>query len=156
VALNLEDVAIYPDGRLVVTVRRSKTDQEGEGREIAIPSGRTDATCAAKALGMWLELANITSGAIFRNVDRHGRVLDRLTPQSVALVVKNRSKDAGLDAKPYSGHSLRAGFATSAALAGVTELAIARQTGHKSTAMIKRYVRVADMWRDNAAERVGL
>jgi integrase len=70
--------------------------------------------------------------------------------------VKARRAAAGIDPKPYSGHSLRAGFATSAALAGATEFPIARQTGHKSTAMIKRYVRAADMWRDNAAERVGL
>lgn len=155
VALDLADLQ-ETDRGLTINIRKSKTDQTAEGRQVAIPRGRTPETCAANALRLWLEASNIAEGAIFRSISRHGKIRERMTPQSIALVIKERIKAAGIDPTMYSGHSLRAGLATSAALAGATESAIARQTGHRSTAMVRKYVRVADMWRDNAAEKVGL
>lgn len=156
VALNLEDVTQQSDGWLTIHISRSKTDQEGEGIDIAIPSGSTDSTCAALALRNWTDLAKIDSGPIFRRIDKGGHIHERLTPQSVALIIKKRCKAAGIDHRPYSGHSLRAGLATSAALAGATSDSIRRTTRHESPAMLQKYVRVADMRRDNAAAKVGL
>jgi integrase len=152
VALNVEDIDVSVRG-VIVAIRRSKADQHGEGREVGIPNRDR---IVSDALAAWMERAGITTGAIFRNVDRHGRVLNRLTDHAVRLIVKERLAAAGIDPEPYSGHSLRAGLATSAALNGANEASIRKQTGHKSPAMVHRYIRVADMWRNNAAEKVGL
>jgi site-specific recombinase XerD len=156
VALNLEDILQTGDG-LVITLRRSKTDQEGAGRKVGIPYGSTPETCPVRAYVAWLAAAQITSGPVFRNVNRHGQVQPAaLTDQSVALVVKRYAAEAGLDAKQYAGHSLRAGLATTAAAAGVSERAIMAQTGHKSAAMVRRYIRDGALFRENAAARIGL
>ena len=91
---------------------------------------------------LWLEVAGIKEGVAFRPVDRHGHIgVTRLSPQAVALVVKRRGASARLDPSEVSGHPLRAGLATSAAAAGVPERVIAEQTGHKGTAMLRRYIR---------------
>jgi site-specific recombinase XerD len=155
-ALEVADVEEHDDG-LVVTLRRSKTDQEGAGRRLGLPYGSNPETCPVRTLRAWLEGSAIEAGPIFRPVTMHGRIGDRaMSGRAVAEVVKRRARAAGLDPTRYSGHSLRAGLVTSAALAGASEIMIARQTGHRSMAVLRRYVREADMFRANAAAAVGL
>lgn len=122
-----------------------------------MPWGRDKTTCPVAALKAWLTDAAINSGPVFRAVDRHGNVSDQpLSDRAVALVVKRRASGAGLDPDIYSGHSLRAGFATTAAANGATERAIANQTGHKSMEVLRRYIRMGSVWNDNAATILGL
>lgn len=136
---------------LVVTLRRSKTDQEGEGRRIGIPHGRTR-HCPAAAVERWIEVAGIEAGALFRPINRHGHVGSTpLTGDAVSVLIRERLKAAGFDPEGYSGHSLRAGFATSAAQAGVSTLKIRAQTGHASDEMLSRYVREGELFTGNAA-----
>lgn len=156
VALDLADLKLTPAG-IVVTLRRSKTDQEGQGRSIGIPLGRNVATCPVRALRAWLELAQLQSGPIFRPIDRHGNIKpDRLTGSAVARIVKRAAGAAGLEVGQFSGHSLRAGLATAAAAAGASDRTIQKQTGHKSRAMLDRYIRSAELFKENAAGVVGL
>jgi len=156
VAIRFEDVRYVPEG-LIVHLRRNKTDQEGQGREVPIPFGSRTETCPVAALRAWTARAGIEADAIFRGIDRHGRLSDNaLTPTSVALIVKERATAAGYDPAVYSGHSLRAGFVTSAALGGAPEWAIMKQTGHRSRAMLDRYIRVASRFRGNAVSFTGL
>lgn len=153
VSLMVSDIEQAKQG-LVVHLRFSKTDQEGRGRKVGVPYAR-GAVCAVLALQHWLNLSGITDGPIFRRVDRHGAISDAgLTPQAVALIVKARAKAAGLDPAIYSGHSLRSGLVTSAAIAGVSSWKIREQTGHKSDAMLNRYIRDANIFIDNAAGAV--
>ena len=156
--LDLGDVQRVPQG-LVITVRRSKTDQEGEGMTKAIPYGRNEETCPVRALDAWLAVAKLTNKCepILRPVDWHGNVKGtRLDDQSVALIVKHYAEKAGLDPNLFAGHSLRAGLPTSAAAAGVEERDIMAQTGHRSTQMVRRYIRDGECFQNNAAGRVGL
>jgi len=156
VGLDLADVTEGTDG-LAVGIRRSKTDQEGAGRTVGIPYGSKQATCPVRAWRAWLEVSGITDGAAFRPVDRHGHIgATRLSGHAVALVLKRHAARAGLDPCEVSGHSLRAGLATSAAAVGVPERVIAEQTGHKGTAMLRRYIREGSLFRENAASAVGL
>lgn len=156
VGLDRADVAITLEGA-TITLRRSKTDQEGEGRKVGIPYGSRPDTCPVRALGGWLEAASITDGPLFRSVNRHGQLQPgRLSDRTVALVVKRAAAAAGLEPNRYSGHSLRAGLATSAAAAGASERSIMAQTGHRSAAMVRRYIRDGSLWRENAAATVGL
>jgi len=151
VGLNAEDLAFSAEG-LTITLRRSKTDQEGEGRAVALPYSVNPKACPVRVLRAWLEAAGITAGPVFRGVNRHGTAGQAaLTGRAVAMVVKRSAKAAGLDPSRFSGHSLRAGFATAAAKRGKSERAIMRQTGHKSVAMLHRYIREAELWSDNAA-----
>lgn len=153
VGLDIADIEHVRQG-IVVTLRKSKTDQEGHGRKIGIPFGRTK-WCPVRHLTEWLDHAGIEDGPIFRSIDRHGHVADlRLSGEAVSIIVKERAEAAGFDADAYSGHSLRAGLATSAVIAGVSTLSIRRTTGHASDAMLARYVRVGDMFTDNAAGAV--
>jgi site-specific recombinase XerD len=155
VALDVADVTDTADG-LVVTVRRSKTDQEGAGVRVGLPFGGNPATCPVRAVRAWLEAAGITTGALFRAVDRHGHVGERLAGAEVARIVKRSAARAGLDASRYSGHSLRAGLATTAARAGKGDRAIMAQGRWTSRGMVDRYVREARLFADNAAAGVGL
>jgi site-specific recombinase XerD len=156
VALDREDVETTRDG-LVVTIRRSKTDQDGAGRKIAIPYGSNPETCPVRALEAWLAALGIATGALFRPVNRHGRMQPgRLSGFAVALVVKRYAAAAGLDPAKYAGHSLRAGLATAAAIGGASERSIMNQTGHRSTAMVPRYIRDGNLFRENAAGKCGL
>lgn len=150
VGLDVEDIEHVRQG-IVITLRRSKTDQFGAGRKIAIPFGRTR-WCPVSALDHWLTLSAIDTGPLFRPVNRHGHVLNqRLSGEAVAIIVRERVAAAGIDPSGYSGHSLRAGFATSAAMAGASTWKIRAQTGHASDAMLSRYVRLGDLFTDNAA-----
>jgi integrase len=127
---------------LVLTLRRSKTDQEGAGTVKPIPYGERLESCPVRALQAWLEASAIAHGPMFRRVTCWGRIGDRrLSDQVVALVVKQRALAAGLDPRRYAGHSLRAGLATAAARAGVEERDIMRQTGHRSERMLRKYIR---------------
>jgi integrase len=149
-AINLIDFERVREG-IILTIRRSKTDQEGVGRKIGIPFGRT-IHCPVRALENWLSATRIDDGPVFRPVDRHGRVLaGRLSGEAVSLILRARMATAGFDSAGYSGHSLRAGFATSATRAGVSTLKIRQQTGHASDAMLSRYVRDGELFLENAA-----
>jgi integrase len=155
-ALNVEDVAITPQG-LQVTVRQSKTDQDGEGALIAIHRGRNPRACPVAALEAWLARSEIKEGPLFRAViGRTANTLrkQRLDARTVALIVQRAAEAAGLNGAAYGGHSLRAGLATAAALAGADLQSIMRQTRHKSVDVARGYVRVADVWRDNVTARV--
>jgi len=148
VALEVADLAEVPDG-LRVTVRRSKTDQEGLGQEIAIPRGYR--LRPVEAVQAWLAAAAISSGPVFRPVLKGGRVqAEPLTAHSVAAIVKRYAELAGLDPAQFAGHSLRAGFITSAADSGAALLRIADQSRHKSLDVLRGYVRRADMFKDHA------
>jgi integrase len=153
VALDKEDIEITPRG-IAICVRRSKTDQLGAGRRIGIPLGKA-AHCPVAALERWLSIGAVETGPIFRRVNRHGNILHhRLSSEAVALIVKKRVEAAGFDAETYSGHSLRSGFATSAALIGVPSWKIRQQTGHASELMLSRYIRNVDMFREGAVTSV--
>ena len=150
VALDCLDIERVRQGH-VITLRRSKTDQNGAGRKIGIPHGRTR-WCPVAALEDWLAASGVEDGSAFRRVDRHGRLFaDRLSPEAVCLIVRERVKAAGFDPSGYSGHSLRAGFATSAVQAGVSTLKVRAQTGHASEAMLARYIRDGELFIGNAA-----
>src|SRR4051794_40678799 len=146
-ALDVEDVQLTDDG-LVVKLRRSKTDPEGKGRDVGIPYGSNPSTCPVQALNAWKTAAAISEGALFRGVDRHGHVGSiRLHKDSVGLIVKRAAEAAGLDPAKYAGHSLRAGLVTQGYLNGAGELAIMRQTGHRSLEMVRRYIRDGSLFR---------
>jgi len=156
VALDVADVRWTLEG-LEVTIRRGKTDQEGRGRKIGLPYGSAPTSCPVRALRAWLDAAGIAGGPLFRGITRHDSLLpDRLSDKGVARVVKRAAAAAGLDPGAYSGHSLRAGLATAAAQAGISERAIMAQTGHKSIPMVRKYIRDGSLWRENAAAGVGL
>ena len=156
VGLDVEDCAFGKDG-LTVNLRRSKTDQEGAGRKIGIPYGSNPETCPVRIVQAWLELAAIADGPVFRSINRHGQVQPkRLAPAEVARIIKKLAQRAGLEAGKYAGHSLRAGHATSAAIAGASERSIQNQTGHRSAQMLRRYIRDGNLFRDNSAGKLGL
>ncbi len=154
VGLDVEDLAFLPEG-VKIHIRRSKTDQEGRGRDVGIPVAPTEETCPLHALRAWLDRAGIVDGPVFRGVDRFGRVSDkRLSGYSVAVIVKESAESIGLDAAKYAGHSLRAGFVTSAHEAGADMSSIMDQTGHKSAEMVRRYIRRADLFKGNAFSKI--
>jgi site-specific recombinase XerD len=156
VALDAEDLTTRDEG-LVATIRRSKTDPEGAGRSVALPHGHDPHTCPVRALHGWQTAAGITSGPIFRPINRHGQVgPQRLTAQSVTDILRRAAHSANIEQSRLSGHSLRAGFATSAAAAGATERAIANQTGHRSMDVLRKYIRIGTIFTDNAVSQVGL
>jgi len=148
VALRVEDLVETPDG-LRVLIRHSKTDQEGQGQEIAIPRGYR--LRPVEAVQTWLAAAEISSGPVFRPVLKGSRLqAEPLTPHSVARIVKHYAELVGLDPAHFAGHSLRAGFITSAAESGAAVLRIADQSRHKSLNVLRGYVRRADMFKDHA------
>ncbi len=156
VALLVEDLAEdAAGGGIRVTIRRSKGDQGGEGQVVGIARTGT-ATCPVAALAVWKQAAGIETGPVLRSVDRHGRIGNSLSDKAVALVVKRRAETAGLDASLFSGHSLRAGLATSAAAHGLEERDIQRQTRHRSVAMLRRYIRDGELFRANVSGKIGL
>ena len=155
-ALRFADLETTPDG-LIVRLGRSKTDQEGRGRAVALPYGSDPATCPVRTVRTWLEQAGITTGPLFRAIDRLGSVSERpLHADSVAYLIKRAAGRAGLETIEYAGHSLRAGLATQAAMNGASEMAIMRQTGHRSVTTVRKYIREGTLFRDNAAAKLGL
>ena len=156
VALRVEDVTRARAG-LVVRVRRSKGDQEGRGGEKGIPYASEPSLCPVRALAAWLEAAAITAGPLFRGVDRFGRVHGgALSDRSVARIVQRVAAAAGLDPATVAGHSLRAGFATTAARNGKSLDAIMRQTLHRSERVARSYIRHVGVLNEAAPRRLSL
>jgi integrase len=156
VALRVEDLEAAPDG-LIVRLGRSKTDQEGQGRRVALPYGSDPRTCPVRAIRTWLEQSGIAAGPLFRAIGRSGLTsVQPLHADSVGYLVKRAAGRAGLQTAEYAGHSLRAGLATQAAMNGASELAIMKQTGHRSLATVRKYIREGTLFRDNAATKLGL
>jgi site-specific recombinase XerD len=149
-ALNFEDLEEIGDG-LRITIRQSKTDQEGRGTVIAIPWGKV--ACPVKALKAWLHATGITNGPVFRPIAKGERLLDsRLTDRSVANIVKTHAARAGLDPAQFAGHSLRSGFLTSAAAHGASIFKMADQSRHRSMDTLRGYVRDAEIFKDHAGK----
>jgi integrase len=155
-AIDLAHLSFTQDG-LVIDLCRSKTDQEAAGRKVGIPFGKDDATCPVRVLRRWLAESSITSGAVFRGVTRHGKLSRRgLHKDCVGWIVKRAASRASLKPEQLGGHSLRAGCVTQAAMNGVSEPDIMRQTGHKSAEMLARYIRIGEIFTRNAAAGLGI
>jgi integrase len=154
VGLNVEDLRFESEG-VILSVLKSKTDQEQHGTEVSVMTGSD--LCPVRALRAWLVASAITEGPLFRGMDRHGNLRPtRLTERIVSQVVKDSAERAGFDPASFGGHSLRSGFATSAARAGKSEAAIMRQTRHKSVTVARRYIRQGTRWDDHAQAGIGL
>jgi integrase len=154
--IDICDLKFSADG-VVVTVRKSKTDQEGAGREVGLPFGASQDTCPVRSLRQWLDRAGITDGPVFRAVGRYGHVSRRgLHSDSIGKLLKRAAARAGMNVEPLGGHSLRAGCVTQAAMNGVREFVIVRQTGHKTIATLRRYIRTGEIFRENAAAGLGI
>lgn len=147
VALEMEDLVHQPGGALL-TIRRSKTDPDGSGQTIGILNGSR--IHVLDRLTAWTDAAGITSGPLFRSVDRHNHVGGALSDRSVARIIKRASDVAGLDPNDFSGHSLRAGFITSGVEAGADALLIAETSRHKSLDVLRSYVRRASLLKSHA------
>jgi len=154
ISINHEDLEFVPEG-VKITLKRSKTDQFGEGMVKGLPYFSNELYCPVINIKKWLELSNIKSGPIFRRFVK-GSVLtnNRLTDQSVVLIIKDYLNLAGIENKNYSGHSLRSGFATVAAESGADERSIMAMTGHKTTQMVRRYIREANIFKNNALSKI--
>jgi len=157
VGLNFDDLLWEREG-IAVLIRRSKTDQAGEGRLVGVPWGQYEGTCPVKSLQAWIDhLPLPTSGPIFRRIDRHGNIgTGRLSAAAVSLIVKARLAEINIDPVGYSAHSIRVGFVTEARARGADEYSIRRQTGHRSLANMETYIRDSEIFRDNAATKTGL
>ena len=154
VSLDCDDLDFVPEG-LKINIKRSKTDQFGEGFTKALPYFDSSQYCPVVSLKNWLDISKITSGPVFRRFVKGSRLSEnRLTDQTVALLIKEYLNLAGIDSKHYSGHSLRSGFATSAAESGVEERNIMAMTGHKSTEMVRRYIKEANLFKNNALNKI--
>jgi integrase len=165
-AVQAEHLSFDPKG-LRLLIPRSKSDQEGAGQIVGVAYGSRPSTCPVRAVRSYLAAASRAladqgrpsplSGPVFRGVDRWGRLGRKaITGRTVANVVKAHAAAAGLDPALYAGHSLRAGFATSAARAGKSDRAIKKQTRHKTDAMLAEYVREGRLFDENASEGIGL
>lgn len=155
VQLKVSDVAFVKEG-LELTIRQSKTDQTAKGEVLPIPYGSNPETCPVRTLQAWLEKAEIKTGSLFRSINKHGHVSSQaLCSASVALIVKRNSHFAGKQLA-YSGHSLRAGFCTTAACKGIPEHAIMRQSRHKKSDTLRKYIRMGSLWKDSAVTKMGL
>ena len=154
ISIDHEDLEFVQEG-LKITVRRSKTDQFGEGMIKGLPYFTNEIYCPVVNLKKWLELSKIKSGPIFRRFTKGLSLTNnRLTDQSVVLLIKNYLNLAGIENSNYSGHSLRSGFATAAAESGADERSIMAMTGHKTTQMVRRYIREANIFKNNALNKI--
>ncbi len=154
ISLDHEDLEFVPEG-LKITIRRSKTDQLGEGMIKGLPYFSKEIYCPVTSLKKWLEVSKINSGPIFRRFSKGSLLTEkRLTDQSVVLLMKEYLKLAGIENKNFAGHSLRAGFATVAAESGADERSIMAMTGHKTTQMVRRYIREANIFKNNALNKI--
>jgi len=154
VSLDYDDLDFVDEG-LKIHIRRSKTDQFGEGFVKALPYFDSSIYCPVVSLKNWINESGINSGSLFRRFVKGSRLSEnRLTDQTVALIIKEYLQLAGIDSKNYSGHSLRSGFATSAAESGVEERSIMAMTGHKSAEMVRRYIKDANLFKNNALNKI--
>ena len=156
VSLDYDDLEFVQEG-LKISLKRSKTDQFGEGSVKGLPYFENSKYCPVISIKKWIEISKISSGAIFRRFIKGSKLShNRLTDQSVALLIKHYLKLAGIESKNYSGHSLRSGFATSAAESGAEERSIMAMTGHKSTEMVRRYIKEANLFKNNALNKINI
>ena len=154
VSIDYEDLEFVPEGVKII-IRRSKTDQFGEGMIKGLPYFSNPIYCPVLHLKKWLEISNIKSEAIFRKFNKGFSLSDnRLTDQTVALLLKSYLSCAGIESKNYSGHSLRSGFATVSAESGADERSIMAMTGHKTTQMVRRYIKEANLFKNNALNKI--
>ena len=154
VSLDYDDLDFVEEG-VKISLKRSKTDQFGEGSLKALPYFDNNQYCPVISLTKWIQISKISSGPLFKRFNKGSKLSEkRLTDQTVALLIKEYLKLAGVDNKNYSGHSLRSGFATSAAESGVEERSIMAMTGHKSTEMVRRYIKEANLFKDNALNKI--
>ena len=142
VNIEYEDIEFVPEG-VKIFVKRSKTDQSGQGMTKAIPYFDNENFCPVKAIKKWTEIIDLKRGKVFNISDK-----------SVALIIKKYANHAGLDSHKYAGHSLRSGFATSTAESGAEERSIMAMTGHKSTEMVRRYIKEANLFKNNALNKI--
>ena len=153
VGLNVEDIEFVPEGA-ILTIRKSKTDQEGRGREVAIGYAKRPELCPVRALQSYMATLGRNTGPLFVSMRKSQYTQSRLSTDAVARIVKDYADRLGLDPRRFGGHSLRAGFATPAALLGATEDEIALQTGHKSMTVLRGYIRRASLFERNAMTRI--
>ena len=154
ISIDYEDLEFVDEG-VKIALRRSKTDQFGEGMIKGLPYFSTETYCPVTNLKNWLKISKIKTGPIFRRFAKGPSLTDyRLTDQSVVLIIKDCLKLAGIENNNFSGHSLRSGFATVAAEAGADERSIMAMTGHKTTQMVRRYIREANIFKNNALNKV--
>ena len=154
VSLNYDDLEFVPEG-LKITLRKSKTDQFGEGSLKGLPYFDNSNYCPVISLQKWLNISKIKSGPVFRRFIKGSKLSEkRLTDQTVALLIKKYLELAGINSKNFSGHSLRSGFATSAAESEAEERSIMAMTGHKSSEMVRRYIKEANLFKNNALNKI--
>lgn len=154
--LDFEDISKAEEG-LVLMIRKEKTDQKRLGRKVGLPYGKYPETCAIRALCHWIEASQLRSGPLFRAVTKFDKPRQtRMSSGTVATIVKKYCDLIGKSPRNMSGHSLRSGFATSAAMAGASERSIQNQTGHASVEVLRRYIREAEIFRDNALKTLDL
>ena len=156
VSLNFEDLDFVKEG-LKISLKRSKTDQFGIGSLKGLPYFKNSKYCPVLSLKKWINISRINNGSLFRRFSKGSNLTeDRLTDQTVALLVKKYLQLAGIDSKSFSGHSLRSGFATSAAESGAEERSIMAMTGHKSADMVRRYIKEVNLFKNNALNKIDL
>ena len=154
VSLDYQDLDFVSEG-LKINLKKSKTDQFGEGSVKALPYFNNTQYCPVISLKKWINISNINSGPLFRRFSKSFNLSNnRLTDQTVALLIKKYLTLAGINSKNYSGHSLRSGFATSAANAGAEERSIMAMTGHKSPEMVRRYIKEANLFKNNPLNKL--
>ena len=154
ISIDIEDIEFVFEG-VKIRLKKSKTDQFGEGFTKGIPHFENSLYCPVDHLKKWLNTSKIIKGPIFTRFSKGSKITNaRLTDQSVALIIKDYLLKAGIDSKNYSGHSLRSGFATSAAEAGAEERSIMAMTGHKSSDMVRRYIKEANLFKNNALNKI--
>ncbi|MDA9200186.1 tyrosine-type recombinase/integrase [Candidatus Pelagibacter sp.] len=154
VSLDYDDLDFVSEG-LKINLKRSKTDQFGEGSVKGLPYFDNLQYCPVLSVKKWIEISNIEKGPLFRRFSKGSKLTDnRLTDQTVALLIKKYLKLGGIESKNYSGHSLRSGFATSTAESGAEERSIMAMTGHKSTEMVRRYIKEANLFKNNALNKI--
>ena len=154
ISIDHEDLEFVEEGVKII-LKRSKTDQFGEGLVKGLPYFINEKYCPVTSLKNWMYLSKIKTGPIFRRFAK-GSILtsNRLTDQSVVLIIKDCLKLAGIENQNFSGHSLRSGFATVAAESGADERSIMAMTGHKTTQMVRRYIREANIFKNNALSKI--
>jgi integrase len=157
-ALQLEDVQLNAVG-MALTLRRSKTDQEAEGRKVGVKRTSHPETCSVRAVEAWIDGARIRSGYLLRAVDQAGRVSHGLHPDSIACIIKRAAERAGFapeEVARLAGHSLRSGHVTQATLVDLPDHLIRQRTGHKSAKMLDRYRRQVEVFPRHPAASLGL
>ncbi len=154
ISIDIEDLEFVPEG-VKITLRRSKTDQFGEGMIKGLPYFSNQTYCPVTHLKKWIKISNIKDGPVFRRFAKGCSLKShRLTDQSVVLLIKRYLELAGIESKNYSGHSLRSGFATASAESGADERSIMAMTGHKTSQMVRRYIKEANLFKNNALNKI--